>query len=190
MVTFWPSTKPASLRPSRKATTDTLSLANLLLRNPIIGIAGCCARAASGHAAAAPPSAASNSRRPMVTVIRPSRARRVEGRIARLQCAVFTFKEGRMLVASTSVVSFGFRSGKLERVNVFRFAPESGPQRLITACRMSAITGCEQSQQSSPLFDHLVGAGEQAIRHREAKGLRGFEVDHKLVFGRRLHWKV
>src|SRR5262245_24559287 len=29
----------------------------------------------SGHAAAAPPSAVSNSRRPMVTVIRPSRAR-------------------------------------------------------------------------------------------------------------------
>src|SRR5262249_47988690 len=35
---------------------------------------GCCARAASGHTAA-PPSAASNFRRPMVTVIRPSRAR-------------------------------------------------------------------------------------------------------------------
>src|SRR5262249_55568692 len=34
----------------------------------------CCARAASGHAAALP-SATSNSRRPMVTVIRPSRAR-------------------------------------------------------------------------------------------------------------------
>ena len=33
------------------------------------------ALAASGHATTAPPSAASNSRRPMVTVIRPSRAR-------------------------------------------------------------------------------------------------------------------
>src|SRR6516225_5558903 len=41
--------------------------------------AGCCARAASGHAAAAPPSAASNSRRPTVTVIRPSRAKVREG---------------------------------------------------------------------------------------------------------------
>jgi hypothetical protein len=39
----------------------------------MIGI-GCCARAASGHAAAAP-SATSKSRRPMVTVVRPSRAR-------------------------------------------------------------------------------------------------------------------
>jgi hypothetical protein len=39
------------------------------LMNAITGIAGCCARAASGHAAAAPPSAAINSRRPMVTGI-------------------------------------------------------------------------------------------------------------------------
>src|SRR5215471_10099491 len=43
---------------------------------PTRSILGCsCARAASGHAAAAPPSATSNSRRPMVTVIHPSRAR-------------------------------------------------------------------------------------------------------------------
>ena len=34
-----------------------------LSRNPITGIAGCCARAASGHAAAAPPSSVMNSRR-------------------------------------------------------------------------------------------------------------------------------
>src|SRR5262249_32955043 len=43
---------------------------------------------ASGHATAAPPSAASNSRRPMVTVIRPSRARCVEGTIARRERTV------------------------------------------------------------------------------------------------------
>ena len=33
------------------------------LRKPITGIAGCCARAATGHAAAAPPSSVMNSRR-------------------------------------------------------------------------------------------------------------------------------
>jgi len=54
----------------------------------------CCpCAAASGHAAA-PPSAASNSRRPMVTVIRPSRARCVKETIPRHERAVFTFKEG------------------------------------------------------------------------------------------------
>jgi len=56
----------------------------------------CCACAASGHIAAAPPNAASNSRRPMVTVIRPSRARCVNGTMPRRERAVFTFKEGRM----------------------------------------------------------------------------------------------
>jgi hypothetical protein len=34
-----------------------------LLKNPITGIAGCCARAASGHDATAPPSSVMNSRR-------------------------------------------------------------------------------------------------------------------------------
>jgi len=34
-------------------------------KNPITGIAGCCARAASGHATAALPSVAKNFRRPM-----------------------------------------------------------------------------------------------------------------------------
>jgi hypothetical protein len=33
------------------------------LRKPTIGIAGCCARAASGHVAAAPPISVMNSRR-------------------------------------------------------------------------------------------------------------------------------
>jgi hypothetical protein len=37
----------------------------VFLRNPITGIAVCCARAAIGHATAAPPSAAKNFRRPM-----------------------------------------------------------------------------------------------------------------------------
>src|SRR5262249_45640904 len=84
----------------------------------ITGIAICCARAASGHAAATPPSAASNSRRPMMTVIRPSRARCVSGTIARHECVVFTFKEGRMLVAVVRL------RGRKPKGSVFRFAPE------------------------------------------------------------------
>jgi hypothetical protein len=39
-----------------------------LLRNPITGIAVCCARAASGHNAA-PPNSVMKSRRPMQAVI-------------------------------------------------------------------------------------------------------------------------
>src|SRR5262249_17281400 len=58
-------------------------------RKPMVrSFPACCARAASGHAAAAPLNAASNSRRPMVTVIRPSRARCVNGTIPRRERAV------------------------------------------------------------------------------------------------------
>ena len=44
-------------------TKTTNGSGELLFRNPITGIAGCCARAASGHAATAPPRRVMNSRR-------------------------------------------------------------------------------------------------------------------------------
>ena len=65
--------------------------------NPITGVAGCCARATSGHTAAAPPSAASNSRRPMVTVMRPSRAR-VRKCVARPSIRWLTLDEANWLI--------------------------------------------------------------------------------------------
>jgi hypothetical protein len=37
---------------------------------------------------------------------------------------------------------------------------------------------------------HLVGTGEQRWWHLEAKRLGGLEVDHQLVFGRRLHRQI
>jgi hypothetical protein len=60
---FWPSTNPASLRPWRKAATKCAEpAAAVLRRNPITGIAGCCARAAKGQAAALPSSAMKSRR--------------------------------------------------------------------------------------------------------------------------------
>src|SRR5262245_303513 len=39
-------------------------------------------------------------------------------------------------------------------------------------------------------FDHLVGAGEQRGRHREAERLRGDQIDDKLKLRRLLDWYI
>src|SRR6516165_629406 len=65
-ITFWPSTKPASLRALRNTAPKRAELSDdRPLTKPKTGIGGCCARAAIGHAAA-PPTSVMNSRRLIV----------------------------------------------------------------------------------------------------------------------------
>ena len=47
-----------------------------------------------------------------------------------------------------------------------------------------------QADLERRLFDHLVGAGEYCRRNCKAQRLRGFQIDHQLELGRRLHWEV
>ena len=68
--------------------------------------------------------------------------------------------------------------------------PPQAAQEQTFADFLGATSGPEQAQQGSPLLDHLVGAGEQTIRHGKAQHFRGLEIDHQLVLGRRLHRKV
>jgi len=61
--------------PKRSPFQQGLAGRRITSRNPITGIAACCARAASGHAAAAPPSSDMNSRRLIFGLIRSPRRR-------------------------------------------------------------------------------------------------------------------
>src|SRR2546425_2341010 len=53
----------------------------------------------------------------------------------------------------------------------------------------NARTGCERSQQGSPLLDHLVGALLEKEWHVEAERLGSLEVDHQLELDRELDWQ-
>ena len=57
------------------------------------------------------------------------------------------------------------------------------PESLIAARGKS---GCEQSQQGGPLFDHSVGAGEQLWQHFEAERPHREQVDNQIELGRLL----
>jgi hypothetical protein len=57
------------------------------------------------------------------------------------------------------------------------------PSLALTALRAAAVS----NRSNAALFDHLVGAGEQRVRHGEAERFGGLEVDDQLVFGRGLH---
>src|SRR5262245_28402535 len=61
----WRAYASADRNARNAATRCAESSGERALMNPITGIAGCCARAASGHAAAAPPMSVMNSRRLM-----------------------------------------------------------------------------------------------------------------------------
>src|SRR5262245_26606491 len=72
----------------------------------------------------------------------------------------------------------------------FRLAPDRRHASRPRSVSRWAITGCEQSQQTAQLFDHLVGAGQHARRQLKAERLCGLEVDHELELGGLLYRQV
>jgi hypothetical protein len=85
------------------------------------------------------------------------------------------------MVARNTNVPFKGRIQKRKtyhlQIITFRLQRAAGPYR-------SAISGCEQSQQSRPLFDHLVGEREHIVGDRDAERLCGLEIDDKLELSR------
>ena len=71
----------------------------------------------------------------------------------------------------------------LRRSDDFRSATLSGHDRAGLAGPLRATSGCEQSQQTNSLFDHLVGGQKQASRNRQVKLFRGFEINGRFKSG-------
>ena len=84
------------------------------------------------------------SRRPMETVIRPSRARCVNGRTPRHECAVLSARH-----PARAGQHAGHRPQRVAAQACF--TPESGPQHLITACPMSANRVPNASHKSTAI---------------------------------------
>jgi hypothetical protein len=83
--------------------------------------------------------------------------------------------------------------GQSRRTTMFAMSGLAPISAMLLQCHdrsKSAKTGREQSQQRQRLFDHLVGAGEQRVRHGEAERFGGLEIDHQLELGRLLNGEV
>src|SRR5215831_13197068 len=61
--------------------------------------------------------------------------------------------------------------------------PQSGSVRCISPCLLWANSGLMHRSKQRPLFDHLVGTGEQRRRNCKAQRLGCLEVDDELEFG-------
>src|SRR6516164_9292804 len=68
-----------------------------------------------------------------------------------------------------------------------RFTPKSGHWFSVSECPLCAKSRHSALRQKPPLFDHLVGAGEQRWRHFEVERLGGSQVDDEIEFGRLLY---
>jgi hypothetical protein len=71
-----------------------------------------------------------------------------------------------------------------------RSRPKSGHRSEIAACRRSATSCREQSQQGSPYSIALVGARLQQGQHLDANYLRSLEIDDQFVLGRCLDGQI
>ena len=120
---------------------------------PITGIAACCARAASGHAAALG-SSDMNSRRLMCSPQAEDNTLPHRGKSRVVHHSNFGPPD-------SPHGSFASKAVEAVRPCTSDTPPKADVNSPSWLPPLSAITGCEQSQQDNPLFDHLVGNGEQ-----------------------------
>jgi hypothetical protein len=82
-------------------------------------------------------------------------------------------------------VRFGSRTDIEAQLPDVRFTPESGHCGATVGCPL-----CAKSGHWPTSADHLVGGGEQRLRHGQPECLCGFEIDDQFILGGRLHWEI
>src|SRR5262245_52344998 len=110
------------------------------------------------------------------------------------RCSVFISGKGgcrrrRVLTLAQSKVALWSFASIAIRARV-RLSPDFRHARRLSDSSRSAKTGCEQLQQTLPLFDHPVGAGEQRRRNYETERSRRDQVDNQIELGRLLDRQV
>jgi hypothetical protein len=74
--------------------------------------------------------------------------------------------------------SYGSLAAAAAEICGVRFTPQRCRGRRRPAWQLRAKSGPKQVQQSSVLFEHLVGAGEQRYWDRETESFCGLQVDY------------
>jgi hypothetical protein len=87
-------------------------------------------------------------------------------------------------------VSIGSIASFWPSADHFRSSPGNGHRQADPARPKSAPFPDSRIAAKQTLFDHFVRAGEHRCRQIEAERLGGFQTDHQLVLGRRLHRQI
>src|SRR5205823_7383603 len=69
-------------------------------------------------------------------------------------------------------------------------SPQFSRVQLYTKPRSQGHKTVSGRTRLKSLLNHLVGAGEERLRHGQAEGFCGFQVDDEFEFGRLLHWQI
>ncbi len=164
-----PSVQPNSASPRTNAESCAFpagSFSSNATSTPIRRMrSGCCAGATTGHTAALP-KPAMNSRRRILALSRSSGAYRADG------CKGTRASEP--AIAAPHEAACGPTSD-------LRFLRQPDRSIRLSCRRRSWSASLEfDPQQTSPLFDHFVGADQQRIRHGQAECLGGLHVDDQI----------
>jgi hypothetical protein len=96
----------------------------------------------------------------------------------------------RTIVTAQAGLLEGVSPAVRRRSPTVRFSFHCGHPAALPRTAASGQQETPALQKKAPLFDHLVGAGEEGIRDDQTERLGGGQVHHEIELGRLLDWDV